>query len=147
MFSSAAENRAILAILLCCVILMIAVLIDLPMLFGAGTVCFIMAVIVMGAAKRSSLGPLRVPLAGLLVLLLTSITAVIAMPADTDPSRLILGLPPRVALTLFGVWLAPLPVALLSYLLTFDSFTLTEGDLEQLRNCRNRTSSHSLCCR
>lgn len=142
MSPSAAENRLIMALLLCGVILMIAVVINLPLLFGAGIVFFTVATIAIGALKRGSLGPLRVPLVGLLMLLLISITAVVAMPADTDPSRLILGLPPRVALTLFGVWLAPLPIALLSYLLTFDSFTLTEGDLDQLRDYRSSTSSH-----
>ena len=55
------------------------------------------------------------------------------LPADPAAPRIVLGLPPAAAYLLYGIGLLPAFVVPLVYALTFDRATLSERDLERLR--------------
>ncbi len=54
-------------------------------------------------------------------------------PAEGAGARLLLGLPLRAALVLYGVGLLPIVVLPFAYAVTFDDMTLSEEDLARVR--------------
>lgn len=132
------EARWILALLFCSAILLAGLLLNSPLVYASSIVLFTAALTALGAQRSGTLGPLRWPLVLLFSSLLATVDAVVLSPESHDSSRLIFGVPAAIAVTLFGVWLAPLPIALLSYVLVFDRFTLTESDLQILNSFRQQ---------
>jgi hypothetical protein len=70
--------------------------------------------------------------------LLIGFGAALVMPAETRDSTLWLGLPPRAAVVLYGIGVLPLFVLPIAYALTFESLTLSDADLERVRNARSQ---------
>jgi len=58
------------------------------------------------------------------------------MPPETATSPLWLGLPFRAAVVLYGIGILPLFVLPFAYALTFESLTLSEADLERVRQVK-----------
>jgi hypothetical protein len=88
----------------------------------------------LGAIRRSSLGRLGFPLALVLGLLVGGFGAVLLLPAS-DPADpvLWLGLPPRVAIIIYGVGLVPLLLVPVAYAWTFHDLILGPDDVARVR--------------
>lgn len=99
-----------------------------------GTSAIMVASMALGAARRGSVGRLRLPFAGVFLILAGGFAAVMALPAETPDAPLYFGLPLRAAIVLLGVGLLPLLFLPLAYALTFDEMTLSEADLERVRS-------------
>lgn len=89
------------------------------------------AMCALGAARGGELGPLRVPLWTLAVLLQVSMAAMVWL--SDRPEVTVVGLPASMVVMLLGLGLGPLLLTCWAYAAVFDSFTLTEDDLRHLR--------------
>lgn len=83
--------------------------------------------------KGRGIGTLALPLAFTFVVIVAGFGAALMLPAEGAGARLLLGLPLRAALVLYGVGLLPILVLPLAYALTFDAMTLSEEDLARVR--------------
>lgn len=106
-----------------------------PWLLATGVPLALVGVMVLGAARSGHL-PRSLALAfGVVGLMLAGGFALaLALPADlgaTEP--LVLGLPRRAAIIVYGVGLLPVFVLPAAYALTFDAQTLRAEDLELVR--------------
>jgi hypothetical protein len=104
-----------------------------PWLAAAGGAAFPIALIALGAARNGKLGPLRIPLLFVGLVLFGVLAALLLLPnggPDAGP------LPLGTVLLLFV--LVPVPFAVLTwaYAASFDSWFLREEDLERLRRMR-----------
>lgn len=106
--------------------------------FMIGTMTAMLAMIVLGAVRgRGGVGKLAVPFAATYALLLVAFGAALALPAEMDAGvPLVLGLPRRAAIVLYGVGAMPLFLLPLAYAFTFDSMTLSEADLARVAEAR-----------
>ena len=101
-----------------------------PWLAAFGGAAFPIALIALGAARNGKLGPLRIPLLLVGLVLFGVLAALLLLPdggPDAGP------LPLGTVLLLFV--LVPVPFVILTwvYTATFDSWFLREEDLERLR--------------
>lgn len=106
-----------------------------PWLLAAGTCLSLVSIMAVGASRDGRIGPRLAAAFGLVLLIVGGGFAVLlALPA-TDPAdpTLWLGLPPRAAVLLYGVGLLPFFIVPVAYAWTFDTFTLSEVDLERVR--------------
>lgn len=110
-----------------------------PWLMAGGTVGSIVAAMALGAVKGDRLGSLAATFAAVLLLVGGGFFAILALP-PTDPAdpALVLGLPLRAALLLYGIGLLPTLLVPVAYALTFDRLTLSDADLERVRGARRR---------
>jgi len=92
-------------------------------------------IMILGAARgRRGIGPLRIPFAFVVVVLVIGFGAALALPATEGPlSTLWLGLPARAAIVIYGVGLLPIVVLPIAYALTFETQTLSAEDVERVR--------------
>lgn len=93
------------------------------------------AIMILGAARgRRGIGPLKIPFAFVVVVLVIGFGAALALPATEGPlSTLWLGLPARAAIVIYGVGLLPIVVLPIAYALTFETQTLSAEDVERVR--------------
>jgi hypothetical protein len=93
------------------------------------------AIMILGAARgRRGIGPLKIPFAFVVVVLVIGFGAALALPATEGPlSTLWLGLPARAAIVIYGVGLLPIVVLPIAYALTFETQTLNAEDVERVR--------------
>jgi len=103
--------------------------------FVLGIPCMVVGLMALGAARSGGgLGRLALPFTFIwLVLALGFGIVLVLAPAEGPETTLWLGLPPRAAIVMYGIGLAPVFVLPLAYALTFDEFTLNESDLERVR--------------
>ena len=107
-----------------------------PWCFALGVPGAIAGVMVLGAArgKRGGVGRLIVPMAFVGLALASGFGLALALPADEGAaSRLILGLPLRAAIILYGIGLMPIVVLPIAYAMTFKTQTLNADDIERVR--------------
>jgi hypothetical protein len=106
-----------------------------PWLLALGIPIALGAIMVLGAARgRRGIGPLKVPFAFVVVMLVIGFGAALALPATEGPlSELWLGLPARAAIVIYGVGLLPIVVLPIAYALTFETQTLSAEDVEKVR--------------
>jgi len=99
------------------------------------------AVMLLGAARRGRVAPAVAWAIGLTFgVLVLSFGAALLLPAAEGPGgRLLLGLPLRTAIVLYGVGLVPLLFLPWAYAASFDDATLTEADLERVRRAAGPT--------
>ncbi len=92
------------------------------------------AMMMMGAARAGRVGRLWLPFAFVFAVVAGGFSVVLALP-PVDPSdpTLWLGLPPRAAVIMYGIGLLPILAMPIGYALTFDAMTLSEADLERVR--------------
>lgn len=102
--------------------------------FMIATSLSLVGAMTLGAVRRgTSLGPLAIPFALTLVILIGGFGLALMQPAPTVESRLWFGLPAGAALVLYGVGLLPVLILPLAYALTFDRYTLSGDDLDRVR--------------
>ncbi|MGZ3333039.1 MAG: hypothetical protein ACXU9Z_10980 [Gemmatimonadaceae bacterium] len=106
-----------------------------PWLLALGIPAALCAIMILGAARGDrGVGPLKIPFAFVILMLLIGFGAALALPATEGPlSRLWLGLPARAAIVIYGVGLLPIFVLPIAYALTFETQTLSAEDVERVR--------------
>ena len=106
-----------------------------PWLLALGIPVSLGAIMILGAARgRSGIGPLGIPFAFVVVMLVIGFGAALALPATEGPlSKLWLGLPARAAIVIYGVGLLPILVLPIAYAVTFETQTLSAEDVEKVR--------------
>ncbi|CAN5319107.1 hypothetical protein BH23GEM2_BH23GEM2_01310 [soil metagenome] len=99
------------------------------------TTLAMLATTILGAARRGrrngGLGGLAIPFLVTFLLVAGGFALALVLPAAGEP--LMLGLPRRAAIVLYGIGLLPLFVLPVAYALTFDEMTLSEQDLDRVR--------------
>lgn len=102
------------------------------MVLGLSTM--VVSLMVLGAARRrGGVGRIAVPLAFTFAVIFVGFGAALVLPAESAGARLLLGLPVRAAIVLYGIGLLPMVVLPLTYALTFNDMTLSEEDLARVR--------------
>ena len=94
-----------------------------------------MSLMALGAVRRDTLPRSLVwVFGGLFVLCAGCFLVALALPADEGANGpLLLGLPLRTAIVLYGVGVVPIFILPFAYALTFDGSTLSDADLERVR--------------
>ena len=101
--------------------------------FAAGVTGALVATLALGAMRRDrGLGRLVVPFVLMTVMIGAGFVAVFALPELGASEPLLLGLPRRAAIVLYGIGLLPTLVLPLAYALTFADQTLRPEDLERV---------------
>ena len=105
-------------------------------LMAFGLTLVLVSTMAVGAARtRDDLRRLSAPFLFTLVVLLGGFWLALALPADEHAGmQLLLGLPRRAAIVVYGVGLLPLLVLPLACAWTFDELTLSQGDLDRVRD-------------
>jgi hypothetical protein len=105
-----------------------------PWLLATGVPISLVGVMVLGAARAGRL-PTSLALAFALVglMLAGGFGLALALPASGAAEPLVLGLPLRAAIIVYGVGLLPVFVLPAAYALTFDAQTLRAEDLDRVR--------------
>jgi hypothetical protein len=109
-----------------------------PWLLALAVPAMMVAMMVLGAVRPGRrLGGLALPLALTFVLVAGGLALALALPPERAGDPLWLGLPRRAAVLIYGVGLLPMLVLPIAYARTFDSHTLSEADLAEVRaRCR-----------
>lgn len=114
-----------------------------PWAMALGTAVMMVASMALGAVNRGKIGRLWLPFLGIFVVLTGGFALALTLPAETAQSPLFLGLPARAAIVLIGIGLLPMLFLPLSYALTFEETTLSEEDLERVRDAARRLRAES----
>lgn len=102
-------------------------------LFAAGVSGVLVATLALGALRRErGLGGLALPFVLIAVMIGAGFVAVFALPELGAREPLLLGLPRRAAILLYGIGLLPTVVLPVAYALTFEEQTLSAGDLARV---------------
>jgi hypothetical protein len=106
-----------------------------PWTLAIGANGVIVSLMAIGAVRRDTLPRSLVwTFAGLFLFCAGCFVTALALPAAEGANGpLLLGLPLRTAIVLYGIGVVPIFVLPLAYALTFESSTLNEGDLERVR--------------
>ncbi len=100
----------------------------------AGTALMILGTLLLGAARTGRpLGGLVVVFAFLVLLVGGCLGAALLLPAENANSALLLGLPRRAAIVLYGLGVVPFLVLPVAYAKTFDRLVLSEAELAAFR--------------
>jgi len=110
-----------------------------PWLFVVGMSLMLVSTMALGAAQAGRPGGPALPWLLILFLLLGAFGAALALPAEEGPSgRVLLGLPLRAALVLYGVGILPVILMPILYARTFHRWVLRPGDVEAVRDAARR---------
>jgi hypothetical protein len=103
--------------------------------FAIATAAMMVAVLVLGAARRggAGLGGLRWVFLFCFAVLALGFSLALLAPAVTPDAQLFIGLPQGAAIILYVVGLLPLLVLPIAYAVTFDKTTLSVDELAELR--------------
>jgi hypothetical protein len=106
-----------------------------PWCLALGTNGMLMSLMALGALRRGRLAPsLQWTFAGMFALCSGAFAAALWLPAHEGAGGpLLLGLPLRSAVVLYGIGVAPILVLPLVWARTFESSTLSDEDLHRLR--------------
>jgi hypothetical protein len=90
---------------------------------------------VLGAARGSKgIGALKIPILLVFVMLGSGFCLALALPpSEARNAALFLGLPLRAAIIVYGTGLLPTLILPIVYALTFETQTLSEGDIAKVR--------------
>jgi hypothetical protein len=93
------------------------------------------AIMILGAVRGDrGIGALKMPFLFVALILIAGFVAALALPASENAgSWLLLGLPLRAAIVIYGIGLLPIVVLPVAYALTFETQTLTAEDVERVR--------------
>src|SRR5687768_12519939 len=110
----------------------------------AGAASFaLVSTLALGAARsdqpQAGLRRLLLPFGAVLVIMLGAFAAALLLSAAGEP--LLLGLPRRAAIVLYGVGLLPALILPIAYALTFDDLTLTEADIDRVRAAATKSTA------
>ncbi|MEO7456047.1 MAG: hypothetical protein ABIY52_07275 [Gemmatimonadaceae bacterium] len=111
-----------------------------PISLALGANGIIITLMAIGAVRRDTMPrSLAWTFAGLFILCAGAFVFALVLPArEGAGGPLLLGLPLRTAVLLYGVGVVPIAVLPFAYALTFESSTLSEHDLEAVRAARSR---------
>ena len=115
-----------------------------PWLLAGGTCLSLVAMMVVGAARHGRIGG-RLALAFGVVLAITAggfATLLALPPASAVDPKLVLGLPVRAAVLLYGIGIIPFFIVPLAYAWTFDEMTLSKADLARVRAAAPAGGAH-----
>lgn len=106
-----------------------------PWFLGIGIPAALGAIMTLGAARGDKgIGPLKLPFLFVFVVLAAGFCLALGLPAsEAAGARLLLGLPVRAAIVIYGIGLLPIVVLPVAYALTFHTQTLNESDVERVR--------------
>jgi hypothetical protein len=106
-----------------------------PWCLALGTNGMLMSLMALGALRRGRLAPsLQWTFAGMFALCSGAFAAALWLPPNEGAGGpLLLGLPLRSAIVLYGIGVAPILVLPLVWARTFESSTLSDEDLRRLR--------------
>jgi hypothetical protein len=98
------------------------------------------AIMMLGAVRaKSGIGSLKLPLLFVFVVLAGGFCLALALPPnESGHARMILGLPLRAAIIIYGIGLLPIVVLPVAYAVTFKSQTLSEEDIQRVRDVARR---------
>ncbi|RLE26967.1 MAG: hypothetical protein DRJ65_04250 [Acidobacteria bacterium] len=105
--------------------------------------CFILLVMAFPAAlitlavARHGLGPLKVPLAGLIIILEVGGVTMLVLRGQVLEGPWFGAFPVAASIQIYGLWLGPLLLVALAYGLTFDRWELPEEDLRRFNARRS----------
>lgn len=107
-----------------------------PWLLAVGIPAALGAIMTLGATRGDKgLGPLKLPFLFVFVVLTAGFGLALGLPANESVgAHLLLGLPVRAAIVIYGIGLLPIVVLPVAYALTFDTQTLSESDIQQVRD-------------
>ena len=111
-----------------------------PITLAIGANGVIMTLMAIGAVRHDTMPrSLAMTFIGLFVLCAGAFVAALLLPPQEGAAGpLLLGLPLRAAIVLYGVGVLPIAILPLAYALTFESSTRSEGDLERVRAAHAR---------
>jgi hypothetical protein len=106
-----------------------------PWLLAIGIPASLGAIMALGAARGDrGLGRLKLPLVFVFVLLAAGFCLALALPAtEVKGATLLLGLPLRAAIMIYGIGLAPIFILPVVYATTFETQTLSDEDIAKVR--------------
>ena len=107
-----------------------------PWMFALGVPAAVVAIMVLGASRgrRGGVGRLIAPMMFVGLALAIGFSLALGLPANEGTtSTLVLGLPLRAAIILYGIGLMPIVVLPVAYALTFETQTLNAADIERVR--------------
>jgi hypothetical protein len=106
-----------------------------PWLLALGIPGALGSIMILGAARgRKGIGALKVPFLFVFVVLASGFCLALGLPANEVPgTTLLLGLPVRAAIVIYGIGLLPIVVLPVAYAITFDTQTLSESDIQRVR--------------
>ena len=109
-----------------------------PLPFGEEIFTVVMAgypiaLMVMGASRKERLGPVAWPLGTLLLILVGVMLGMLAFRGRVEDGPWIGPFPAGAAFLLYGLFLLPVLVSALGYAFTFESWSLRDEDLKDLR--------------
>ena len=96
------------------------------------TPVFPVSLIALGALRNGRLGPIRAPLLLVALLLEFGLVAMLILRQQVMITPWIGGLPLAAVVQIYLLWVVPFIIVAVVYALTFDTFTLTEADLDRL---------------
>ena len=107
-----------------------------PWLLAIGIPAALGAIMVLGATRGDQgIGRLKLPFLFVFLVLALGFCLALGLPPDEGQgSFLLLGLPLRAAIVIYGIGLLPIVVLPVAYALTFDTQTLNEADIERVRD-------------
>ena len=112
-----------------------------PWLLALGIPGALGAIMVLGATRGSKgIGRLKLPFLFVFVVLASGFCLALGLPAETADSTLWLGLPRRAAIVIYGIGLLPIVVLPVAYALTFDTQTLSQSDIDRVRELAKEIS-------
>jgi hypothetical protein len=115
-----------------------------PWVLAMGIAVVLPATMVIGAERNGQIGRLAIPFGFTFLVIAVGFGAVLALPpADPLDPTLWLGLPPRAAIVMYGIGLLPFFVVPVAYALTFDRRTLSEADLQRVREAAREFQARS----
>ena len=105
-----------------------------PWLLAIGIPAALGAIMALGATRGTrGLGSLKLPFAFVFVVLATGFCLALAIQVTGNAEPIILGLPIRAAVVIYGIGLLPIIILPVAYAITFDTQTLSEGDIARVR--------------
>lgn len=106
-----------------------------PWLMAGGVTLLLTSLLLLGARRRGRRAPIPLVFAIVSVglLILACFGAALLLPAETPNATLLLGLPRRAALLVYGVGILPFLVLPVAYALSFEATVLSEAELSELR--------------
>lgn len=107
-----------------------------PWMLALGIPAALGAIMVLGATRGSQgIGALKLPFLFVFVVLAAGFCLALALPAnEAAGARLVLGLPIRASIIIYGIGLLPIVVLPVAYAITFDTQTLSESDIQRVRD-------------
>jgi len=114
-----------------------------PWLLAIGIPAALGSIMVLGAARGDKgIGSLKLPFLFVFLVLASGFCLALGLPAIEAPgARLILGLPVRAAIVIYGIGLLPIVVLPVAYAITFNTQTLSEDDIARVREVATKTIS------